>query len=391
VINAYKKVFLVQIPTMNKLSLVFIFIFYSFFLMGQCMIDSVYINAILIDPSSSSVNYDTNDNGFIGSEDEYIEICNASTNMHVDVSGWQFGDDDSSPFPDFVMPDSSMIAPGECLLLVNKYCPDLGDPTDCVPPAGIIDIAYSGTGMLGNSGDIIAMANADGSVSCSVVYGNTSCDSIDILDILPFDINNCVSWGTDIDGCPLLVSGDSCTYLAQSLPVEFIEFRAEKYNDDNVLLSWATAIEINNDRFEVEWSLDAESYYRIGEVGAKPNGLERQDYQFLHSEPESGVNYYRLKQVDLNGAFDYSEIRSVNIFKAQAPQIHPSLTRDNIHIVGNNDTYVFGLYDLQGRLVMDERNVMVNEPIDISQLHSAYYLARITDGNETYFLPIFKY
>lgn len=370
---------------MKQLYTLVFFLFGTVCLTSQCLVDSVYIKAILVDPTGTNNNYDTNDNGTVASEDEYVEICNASTQTTVDVSGWQFGDDDSAPFPDFVMPDSTFLAPGDCLLLVNNYCPDLGDPVDCIPPDGIINMNYSGTGMLGNSGDIIAMANADGSVSCSVVYGNVSCDSIDVLDILPFDIDNCESWGSDIDGCPLLISGDSCTYLAQALPVELIEFGVQRYDDDKALIFWSTASEVNNDRFEVEWSDNGSAFSLLGQVYAQDNPSERQDYQFLHTDPEAGFNYYRLKQIDLDGKFAYSGIRSLRMDYGYTPEIVPNISSDMVRIYGKSPDYSLMVFDLNGRLVMDVSSIETGESLDISGLIPAYYSIRFFDGQKVYF------
>ncbi len=96
-----------------------------------------------------------------------------------------------------------------------------------------------------------------------------------------------------------------------SFPVTMTSFEA--YQDESaVRLEWATASESNSDRFEVERSGDGANFENIGEVAAAGNSTVHLDYQFIDRSPLTGGNYYRLKQVDLNGSVTYSEIRIIN-------------------------------------------------------------------------------
>ena len=79
---------------------------------SQCMLDSIVINSILSDPSGEEFRYDTNNDGLVNSDDEYIELCNTSVETTVDISGWQIGDDDPPPFSDYTLPDSIFLLPG---------------------------------------------------------------------------------------------------------------------------------------------------------------------------------------------------------------------------------------------------------------------------------------
>ncbi|MBS1685052.1 MAG: T9SS type A sorting domain-containing protein [Bacteroidetes bacterium] len=103
-----------------------------------------------------------------------------------------------------------------------------------------------------------------------------------------------------------------------SLPVKLISFDATKNNDHQVLLQWSTAAEINNDHFEVERSADAQQWIKIAEVKGAGNTNEMQQYALADHEPQTGTNYYRLKQVDYDGQYDYSEIQAVEITAAAA-------------------------------------------------------------------------
>ncbi|GAB3876219.1 hypothetical protein GCM10028824_33540 [Hymenobacter segetis] len=101
--------------------------------------------------------------------------------------------------------------------------------------------------------------------------------------------------------------------LAAPLPVELTAFTAAPAGPAAVRLAWATASEKNSARFEVERSLDDHTFARIGTVAAAGSSNTPQAYELLDTQPlsRSVTLYYRLKQVDLDGTFSYSPVRTV--------------------------------------------------------------------------------
>jgi hypothetical protein len=91
------------------------------------------------------------------------------------------------------------------------------------------------------------------------------------------------------------------------LPVELIEFTGEMIAG-KAKLSWMTASETGNDFFEVQSSVDGEQFRVIGIVDGSGDSDEVLTYGFTHDVPVVGSNYYRLRQVDFDGEFEYSEI-----------------------------------------------------------------------------------
>lgn len=84
------------------------------------------------------------------------------------------------------------------------------------------------------------------------------------------------------------------------LPVEMISFSAT--NDDNeILVNWATASEINNDYFTIERSDDMENWYTVGTVTGSGNTSTRTDYEYVDYTPVYGTTYYRITQTDFDG------------------------------------------------------------------------------------------
>ena len=94
-----------------------------------------------------------------------------------------------------------------------------------------------------------------------------------------------------------------------ALPVELVTFKGEKRNRENVLF-WETASETNNRGFEVEISNDGSHFEKMAFVKGRGTTSELQNYNFTHTlnAKQNGVLYYRLKQLDNDGKFEYSKI-----------------------------------------------------------------------------------
>ena len=99
-----------------------------------------------------------------------------------------------------------------------------------------------------------------------------------------------------------------------ALPVELVDFSAGITNQ-NVTLKWSTATEINNEGFIIQRSVDGKSFNDIGYVKGHGDSDELISYSFKDLAPPSGLIYYRLKQVDFDGAFEFSSIEVVEIVK----------------------------------------------------------------------------
>ena len=112
-------------------------------------------------------------------------------------------------------------------------------------------------------------------------------------------------------------------FSSMALPVELVHFSATPI-DDAVALKWQTSYEINNAGFYVEYSTDARNWNALTFVAASMDNNSVFDYEFLHQEPIKGVNYYRLKQVDLDGTFDYSNNIAVRLENQQNVQVYPN-------------------------------------------------------------------
>jgi hypothetical protein len=98
--------------------------------------------------------------------------------------------------------------------------------------------------------------------------------------------------------------------VSMTLPVQFAEPLKAYQVTKGINVDWATASEINCDRFEIERSINAIDFNKIATVKGQNNSSNYHPYSILDADPKIGVNYYRIRQVDIDGKYTYSRIVS---------------------------------------------------------------------------------
>ncbi len=163
------------------------------------------------------------------------------------------------------------------------------------------------------------------------------------------------------------------------LPVELQSFQAINNGKVNELL-WITASETNNSHFEVMRSYDAKTWQTIGKVLGKGTTLEQQKYHFTDMSPLKGTSYYKLKQIDIDGTFAYSEIAVVN--KANESNsnfsIFPNPTSGLLQYNLNEEHEIkqIELYSTSGKLLKTITNI--NGFISLEDQQKGIYFLSIT-------------
>ena len=160
-----------------------------------------------------------------------------------------------------------------------------------------------------------------------------------------------------------------------TVPLKLESFTGRS-NYCKALLNWKTGIEFNVKNIEVQKSEDGIFFYKAGQVN--PNGSDSQ-YSFITDNYTNG--YFRLKIIDLDGRFDYSEII---IVKATCDinnySVIPNPAFKQIEIIGLKKSDRIVLSDMQGRILM-KLNTTQNSKINIQQLPSGMYIIKIFNGN----------
>lgn len=102
------------------------------------------------------------------------------------------------------------------------------------------------------------------------------------------------------------------TAWSDVIPVELTSFSADA-NNNNVILKWSTATELNNSGFEIQRSAEGNEFASIGFVPGHGTTTEAKNYSFTDANLSTGTYSYRLKQVDYNGTYSYSEVVTVDV------------------------------------------------------------------------------
>ena len=131
------------------------------------------------------------------------------------------------------------------------------------------------------------------------------------------------------------------------LPIELLYFTATAAYPD-VLLTWATASEHDNDHFVVERSWNAEDWEPIATVPGAGNSLGTITYSDRDEDPLPGTSYYRLQQVDYDGTSTFSPPVSVRMNVLAAVTAFPNPSTGLIHITGLSSTEGLTLTDMKG-------------------------------------------
>jgi PKD repeat protein len=170
--------------------------------------------------------------------------------------------------------------------------------------------------------------------------------------------------------------------FAISLPLTWLTFTVTKQNWQ-VLLAWSTASEQNNTGFEVQRSADGISYSTIGWVTGAGTTSHTTDYSFIDPQPVAGSNYYRLKQVDVNGTFSYSSVRKVEFDAIVDVVLQPNPATSNITVrINQGVVRRIKIMDAAGRMVWEANGFnqgMLSIPID--QYSKGIYFIEIMDSN----------
>ncbi|MFI5220819.1 MAG: T9SS type A sorting domain-containing protein [Bacteroidia bacterium] len=186
--------------------------------------------------------------------------------------------------------------------------------------------------------------------------------------------------------------------FGSALPITLISFDANKISNDDVLLTWITKSELNNDHFDLERSVDGSQFTAIGKV--KGNGTTNlvHNYQYTDilttnfKQQTSNILYYRLKQVDADGKFQYTEIREVDLQKVISNSLNVSVYPNPNNSLLNIDfetteqkNISFNLFDVNGKNILNEKYLIEtgkqNFQINTSQLAPGVYMMNILDEN----------
>lgn len=166
------------------------------------------------------------------------------------------------------------------------------------------------------------------------------------------------------------------------LPVEFIHFFVQRKSKNEALLEWQTATETNNIGYDVERSYDGKEFSEVGWVNASENANQVNNYTYIDQtfNIEADQIFYRLKQLDYDGKFEYSEAKRLNLDSNNDKiTLYPNPAKNLLTIHSDFELRKIEIYNLSGKEVII--NPITNNTIDISHLNDGTYILKMNKRN----------
>lgn len=253
--------------------------------------------------------------------------------------------------------------------LSTKMLTKVVDFTDGAYPLGSLT--------LGTDGKLYGSTREGGA------FGNGVCFSFDPENNVYTKIQNF----SDTSG-----KAPTYTFFTESdvaLPLNLLSFNATRKGNSN-LLNWITAQEINTDHFEIQRSNSNGIFKAIGNVRVLQNGKSQNGYVFTDISPLKEVNYYRLKIIDKDGRFTFSEIKTVNNADGFEMSIYPNPIHKNLNLEINSEKATdaqIKIINVNGKTVYtNNMKILVGknlQNINLSTLsNGSYFLKFITTNRQ---------
>ncbi len=165
-------------------------------------------------------------------------------------------------------------------------------------------------------------------------------------------------------------------------PVEWLNFSATiKFS--SVELQWATASESQSDFFGIERSIDADNWEEIGQVNAAGNSNIIREYVFQDEHPRPDHNYYRLRQVDINGEFQYSQTIEVRLLRSKVVSIFPNPAEDEITVNWDRNIPInIIVLTMEGKVVKQVFSEEKFPVLSLRGLSSGVYIMELYSASE---------
>jgi len=236
---------------------------------------------------------------------------------------------------------------------------------------------YTGTGNINSNPVFLSQTDL------IIVVGSQCVDAGD-PDPIYNDVCLPPSLGTERNDMGAHGGPGACGWSDLIIPVELTSFTAN-VSDADVLLNWTTATEVNNQRFEIERRSEEDQSITIGYVEGYGTTTEPKEYSYIDNTVGTGIYYYRLKQIDFSGQYEYSDEIEVEVngpLTFALEQNYPNPFNPSTLIkysVPENGFVKLSVYNLVG----EEVSVLVNGTVDAGFYEVAFNAANLPSG--TYF------
>ena len=170
---------------------------------------------------------------------------------------------------------------------------------------------------------------------------------------------------------------DQCVKLAP-MPITYQNQPTAKLKNKETKITWTVATQLNNEQYIIEHSKDGRIFSPIGEIAGDGTSNETKHYEYIHSSPSIGMNYYRIKQADYDGKYSFSDIASVRHDGDNNIKTYPNPTTSEVTISTTELTSV-QIMDVYGKVLKKQDISEGQNTINLSELPSGILIFVVGD------------
>lgn len=320
---------------------------------------------------------------------EYFELYN-TTNLPINLTGWVIADESGSSPYTINSSNGTVIIPAGGFLIFSY---GNGFNTTFSPATtnhvyGATDATGGSTMTMSSCGDGIEIS-CNGTQISDFYWSSPSCPARDEA-VQTTSIPTAIANGGVITNNNYTLTSPSPGGAGTGqtlLPVQLLNFTG-KNMEDHIYLSWKTSIEINNKGFFLQRSNDSKTWESLDFIAGHGSSDNLLNYNYSDLQPLIGINYYRLQQVDFDGANEYSDVIAVNTNNT-ATQIYPNPVQDQLFIHNTDqqrNAKTIQVFDLSGHLIINVNMDMIEKNHAVSiptvDLNSGMYFMKISYSDE---------
>jgi CotH kinase protein/Lamin Tail Domain/Secretion system C-terminal sorting domain len=298
---------------------------------------------------------------------DWVEIYNSEPTS-VDISNWQLKDSENT----FLIPDGTILPANGYLVICDVPVNFAG-----LNPAVTNYINISMDFGLGNSGEIVQLLDENSCLIDGLTYDDaapwpTSPDGQGYtLSLKQPNLDNSlgINWASST---ALLGTPGALNFPANALPVRIVSIEGKELENQNAV-AWKVAEELNIEKYEIEYSFNAKSFLKIGEILA----ANTENYTFLHEKNESEISYYRLKIIEKDGKTNYSKVIAISQTKNNLLKVYPNPVAESISIELVNNTFAVEIFDTKGKNIFKIGNIANKTSISTKDIPNGIYYVKV--------------